>query len=239
MAITAGQTYVISVNRNDFYPFTPHGLASQIVAGPVSTVVGGNGVFADAAGTFPTGSFADSDYLVDLMVADPAVAPPPPAPTVTATTPADAATAVPVGVSPTATFSRAMNPASITGASVTLRPQGGSPVAATVTYNAATRRVTIDPAADLATDTNYTAQVSTAPRRRPARPSARRSAGASPRGPPPTVTAPPGGHRHRDRRRCLADGHLLRPYRTLTTHRDVRPQAITVAASVSSTPPPA
>ena len=84
------------------------------------------------------------------------------APTVTATTPADAATSVTLSTSPTATFSRAMDPTTLTSASATVRPQGGSPVAATVTYDAATKRVTIDPTADLAPSTTFTAQISTA-----------------------------------------------------------------------------
>ncbi len=162
LALTTGDTYVISVNRNDFYPLTTGGLASQIVAGPVSTVVGGNGVFSDSAGSFPTASYADSDYLVDLVVAEPTATPPPPVPTVGTTTPADNATGVAPDVSPTATFSAAMDPATLTGASVTLRPNGGSPVAATVSYDGSTRRVIINPTNDLTPAQAYTAQISTA-----------------------------------------------------------------------------
>ena len=52
-----------------------------------------------------------------------------------------------------------MNPATLTGASVTLLPAGGNPVNATVTYNSTTRRVIIDPAVDLQPGQQYTAQV--------------------------------------------------------------------------------
>ncbi len=55
-----------------------------------------------------------------------------------------------------------MNPATLTAASVTLRPDGGSPVDATLTYDPNTDRIVIDPAADLAPGQDYTAQISTA-----------------------------------------------------------------------------
>ena len=83
------------------------------------------------------------------------------APTVTATTPANNATGVAVNASPTATFSRAMNATSITSATATVRPAGGNPVAATVTYDAANNRVTIDPTANLSPGVVYTGQIST------------------------------------------------------------------------------
>ena len=162
LALTAGETYVISVNRNVYYPYTPGGLASEVVAGPVRTVVGGNGVFGDAAGTFPTASFGDSDYLVDLVVSDATQPAPPVVPTVSATTPADGATDAAPNASPTATFSRAMDPATLTTTSVTLVRNGGDPVAASVAYSSATRRVTINPADDLAPGTTYTATISIA-----------------------------------------------------------------------------
>ena len=125
------------------------------------TIVGSNGVYGDAAGTFPTTSWNNSSYLVDLVVAPTEVPPPASAPTVTATIPADDAGNVAVGASPTATFSRAMDPTTLTNATVTIRPDGGSPLAATVTYDPNTDNLTIDPTADLSPGQGYTAQVST------------------------------------------------------------------------------
>ncbi len=69
VALTSGQTYTISVNRNTFYPSTLNGLNSQVIAGPVRTVVGTNGVYATTAGTRPTLSNSNSNYFVDLIVA--------------------------------------------------------------------------------------------------------------------------------------------------------------------------
>jgi hypothetical protein len=60
----------------------------------------------------------------------------------------------------TATFSEAMSAATVTTATVTLVPKGSStPVAATVTYTAATNTVTLNPAAGLGLLTQYTATI--------------------------------------------------------------------------------
>jgi Bacterial Ig-like domain len=79
-------------------------------------------------------------------------------PTVTATSPADGATGVAVGSDVTATFSEPMDAATVPGA-MTLTA-GGASVPADVTYDAATRRATLNPSGDLAPGTTYTARVS-------------------------------------------------------------------------------
>jgi fibronectin type 3 domain-containing protein len=81
---------------------------------------------------------------------------PPPAPTVTARAPAPGATAVSAGTAVTATFSRAMTAASISGSSFTLTGPGGA-VAAGVAYNATTRIATLTPSPALTASTTYTA----------------------------------------------------------------------------------
>ncbi|MEY2401743.1 MAG: hypothetical protein QOJ08_1854, partial [Ilumatobacteraceae bacterium] len=86
------------------------------------------------------------------------------APTITARTPAAGATLVPTTTNATATFSEAMNAATITGANVTLRlgtAAAGTLIGATVTYNATTRVVTLDPTPTLAANTLYTVRLST------------------------------------------------------------------------------
>jgi hypothetical protein len=81
-------------------------------------------------------------------------------PTVTGRTPAAGATGVGVSTTVTATFSEPIDAASLTPASFTLTKQGaGSPVAATVAYDAAERRATLSPAAALDTATVYVATV--------------------------------------------------------------------------------
>jgi hypothetical protein len=86
-------------------------------------------------------------------------APPPDttAPTITARTPAVNATGVPVATAISATFSEPVTAATI---QITLTPQGGSPVAATTNYNAATRTITLTPNAPLAFNRVHTVNVS-------------------------------------------------------------------------------
>ena len=75
------------------------------------------------------------------------------APTVTARTPAAGATGVAAGAPVTATFSEAVT--GVDGATFTLKA-GSAAVAATVTYDAATRIATLRPTAALAANTRYT-----------------------------------------------------------------------------------
>ncbi len=64
----------------------------------------------------------------------------------------------------TATFSEALNAATVSAASFTLRDAAGALVNAAVAYNATTRVATLTPAAALTAQTLYTASVSTAVR---------------------------------------------------------------------------
>ena len=79
-------------------------------------------------------------------------------PTITAKNPAAGATGVAVDVSPTATFSEAMNAATLTTSTFTLVQQGQStPLAASVSYSGQT--ATLNPNANLLANTSYTATV--------------------------------------------------------------------------------
>jgi Ice-binding-like/Bacterial Ig-like domain len=77
-------------------------------------------------------------------------------PVLIATTPANGTTGVPTNQVITATFNQAMDPATITTATFTLK-QGATPVAGTVTYSGTT--ATFTPASDLLPNTTYTATV--------------------------------------------------------------------------------
>ncbi|MDQ2751071.1 MAG: Ig-like domain-containing protein [Actinomycetota bacterium] len=86
-------------------------------------------------------------------------------PTVTARTPAINAAGVLQATNVTATFSEAVQPATVTGTSVTLRVgtlATGALVPAVVTYNATTRVVTLNPNANLALGTTYTVRLTNA-----------------------------------------------------------------------------
>jgi len=85
-------------------------------------------------------------------------APADPAPTVTSTSPTAGATNVAVGANVTATFSENVG-ASVSGTSFTLSSAAGA-VPASVTYDATTNTATLDPSADLAANTQYTATLS-------------------------------------------------------------------------------
>ena len=88
------------------------------------------------------------------------VSPPPPLPSVTATTPADGATMVARSSTVTATFSRAMDPSTITSSSFTIAA-GGNTIPATVAYDAASSTATLTPASSLPGGTTINARVET------------------------------------------------------------------------------
>ena len=128
------------------------------------------------------------------------VAPQESQPSVTGRTPAPGATLVPVGVSPTATFSEAMDPATLTASTFTLLRQGNpTPVPAAVSY--ANLVATLNPNADLFAATTYTATVkggATGAKDLAGNPLAAdvswsfSTAGAPNQPPTPTITAPTG-----------------------------------------------
>ncbi|HXG77162.1 MAG TPA: PA14 domain-containing protein, partial [Gaiellaceae bacterium] len=82
------------------------------------------------------------------------------APTIVSRTPAPGATGVGLNVSPSATFSEAMDAGTITATTFTLSRQAdSSPVAATVSYDPTTHTATLDPSSDLQPGTGYQATV--------------------------------------------------------------------------------
>jgi O-glycosyl hydrolase len=84
-----------------------------------------------------------------------------PAPTITSFTPGNGSTGVVANTTVTATFSEAMKASTITASTFTLAPQGGSAVAATVSYNATSFTATLTPSAPLTPSTTYTATITT------------------------------------------------------------------------------
>ena len=80
-------------------------------------------------------------------------------PTIISTVPSGGATAVPVNTLVSATFSEAMDPATINAATVTVTGPGSSPVAGAVTYAGST--ATFTPSVVLTTSTLYTATITT------------------------------------------------------------------------------
>jgi len=68
VALNPNATYVVSVGFNTRFTMTSQGLANILSSGPLQTIAGANGVYGNAAGTFPTGSYANSNYFVDAVV---------------------------------------------------------------------------------------------------------------------------------------------------------------------------
>ena len=73
--------------------------------------------------------------------------------------PATDATDVPTSTQISASFNEALDPASVSGSTASLVGPGGTSVAASVTYDASSRSVVIQPQALLATLTTYTARI--------------------------------------------------------------------------------
>jgi hypothetical protein len=110
-------------------------------------VVGGAGGVKTSAGT-PMAADSAWSFTIEGT-----------APTITARSPAPGATGVSSTINVTATFSEAMNPATIGSSSFELRTDANALVAATVTYNTGTNVATLDPTAALVPGRVYTARV--------------------------------------------------------------------------------
>lgn len=82
-------------------------------------------------------------------------------PTVTATAPANLGTAVATNTKVTATFSKAMDSATISGTTFTVTGPGLTAVTGAVTYAAVGTTATFSPASNLAGNTQYTATITT------------------------------------------------------------------------------
>src|SRR6185436_14471972 len=107
---------------------------------------------------FPDQTFNAANYWVDVVFAD-SIGPDTSAPSIVSSTPASGAP----GVSPSTTvavvFSEDMAAASIGSSTFELRGPSNTLVPATVTYNAATRTMTLQPSAALSLSTVYTVNV--------------------------------------------------------------------------------
>lgn len=154
--VTAGATYVASY-------FAPQGgyaadvgyFANSLQSGPLVAQGGGNGVYRyGATGGFPTDTYNNTNYWVDVVfsnsVGDTT------APTIVSRTPADNATAVATSANLTAGFSEAVQAGTIV---FELRNAANQLVPGSVTYDAATHTVTLNPTNNLSDFTTYTATV--------------------------------------------------------------------------------
>ena len=155
VAITAGTTYVASYHTNaGHYAATSNGLASAVTNGPLTALASG-GVYAyGSSNAFPSNAFQASNYWVDVVFSPLSGNTPP---SVTTVTPSPNSTGNAVSVAPTATFSQAVVPSTV---SFTVKDSGGNTVAGSVSFNGANTVATFTPTTSLAGSTTYTATVS-------------------------------------------------------------------------------
>ena len=171
------------------------------LAGPGATAVAGVVSYAGSTATFtPTLVLAASTLYTATITTgaqDPAgaalaanfvwtftTAPPP---TVISTVPANLATAVAVNTIISATFSEAMNSATINGTTFLVTGPGATPVAGTVTYAGST--ATFTPTLVLANSTLYTATITTGAKDPTGAPLAANHVWTFTTAPPPTVVS--------------------------------------------------
>jgi hypothetical protein len=161
VAVTANTTYVASyhapVGRYAFNSnfFSSNGVNNPPLRALATNEDGANGVYRYGASGFPNSTFAASNYWVDVVFNQTATDSIPPS--LTGRSPAPNATGVAASANVTATFNEPVQSATI---NFTLTGPGGAAVPAALTYDAPSQTATLNPNADLAASTSYTATVS-------------------------------------------------------------------------------
>jgi hypothetical protein len=160
VAITQGTTYVVSYHVPEgHYSADSQYFNSAFGSSPLTALsdsAGGNGVYGyGPEGTFPTDSYRQSNYWVDVVFEATDAR----APRVSAISPLDGTADTILDVSPSATFDEALDPASVSSDTAKLIDVDGAEVPSTVTYDAAARRVTVNPDVDLGEDVQYTVRI--------------------------------------------------------------------------------
>ena len=164
VAVGAGSVYVVSYHTEVGYYSANGGFftGSGVVNGPLealsSASSGGNGVYLYGASGFPQSTFNGSNYWVDVVFAT-AIGADNSAPVVASTTPADGATGVALASPVSVAFNEALDPATVSSGAMQLADSGGTLVPSSVTYDAPSRTVTLQPSSALATASAYTVRL--------------------------------------------------------------------------------
>lgn len=138
--------YAVSGSAAIFTPTTAL-TASTLFTATITTGaqdLAGNSLASNFVWTFTTGSAPDNTN-----------------PTVTSTVPANGAIGVPINQAVSATFSKGMNPLTVSATTFTLTGPGTTPVTGLVTYSGVGNTATFTPAANLLPSTLYTATITT------------------------------------------------------------------------------
>lgn len=157
--IAANTTYVVSYYAPDgSYSSNSGFFNSAADAAPLHGLAGGtdgpNGVYRYGASAFPTDSYNNTNYWVDVVFTTGSAGA---SPAVAAVSPANNATGVTESIKPTATFNQAVTPSSVV---FTLKDPAGNLAGGSVSYDSATNTATFSPGAALASASTYTATVS-------------------------------------------------------------------------------
>lgn len=158
VAVSAGNGYVVSYSA----PSGHYATASDYWSGggstaPPLTVAGGfgaapAGVYNTTPGRFPADSYRNTNYFVDAVFETTSNAPL----SASGHTPADGAAGAALNTRISAVLSKEAVRESV---SIVVRDAGGTPVAGTTSYSAASRTAQFVPAAELAAGTRYTVQL--------------------------------------------------------------------------------
>ncbi|WP_438354516.1 DUF4082 domain-containing protein [Microbacterium sp. CJ88] len=157
--VVAGATYTVSYTApNGRYSLTDRYWPYKATKTAPLSVVGGLGSTAPgvfgAAGAFPNTAWtADTNYFVDVLFTKSDTSPL----RVASRTPQAGVSSVAVDTPITATFVR---PAQASSVAMTVTPQGGSAIAGSVSYDAASRTARFTPSAPLAFGTTYAVTIS-------------------------------------------------------------------------------
>lgn len=156
--VTAGSTYVATMftptgkyiaSSNYFlnpltnYPLTAPGSADS--RGPA-------GVFSYGGDQYPSSTFNNGNYWVDVTYRQTTGGTPP---TVASTSPLGGATGTYIAANVTAMMNQNIDPDTVSSATVKLRDGTNNDVPATVSYNDATKTIKIDPAGSLSSHATY------------------------------------------------------------------------------------
>ena len=163
--IAANTVYVASYHTDvGHYAEDDNYFTSEVDSGPLHALADGasdpNGVYAyGSTSTFPNTGYQASNYWVDVVFGSGLAV----APTVISVAPISGAADASTGTSVAATFSTAMDPATVTASTFRLLDPSGNPVPATVSYSPYTDTARLTPVASLAPATTYTAVVKGGP----------------------------------------------------------------------------
>ena len=166
VAVTANTVYVASYHAPNGHYMYEHDffLQAGVQNGPLYLLRDGesggpNGVYLYGSNVvFPTSSYVSSNYSVDVVFDTTPLADTT-APTITTKAPAPAATGVAVASVVTATFSEALDPATVGSSTFELRDASNQLVPANVSYDSSAFVVTLTPSAALAHQSTYSVTV--------------------------------------------------------------------------------